>query len=208
MSTRKFMLWFGIAWLSFSILFFIPFVFGFAADPEALIAIIPMACIFIGLGGVFVWIGISHDIKKKKYLKNGISYYAKIVAFEENHNIMINGRPIVYVEVRYYDRSGKIESAMLSTGSGSRSGFNLGETVQIAVYNGKAILVSEKSQNIRLQGEENLIMSYNAGAQNIAQLRPENYYCPHCGANLMISRGQTVKCPYCDSFVTNTRTYA
>ena len=125
MSTRKFMLWFGIAWLSFSILFFIPFIFGFAADSKALMMIIPMACIFIGLGGVLVWIGISHDIKKKKYLKNGISYYAKIVAFEENHNIMINGRPIVYVEVRYYDRSGKIESAMLSTGSGSRSGFEL-----------------------------------------------------------------------------------
>ena len=163
---------------------------------------------FLAIGTGFMIAGIKPALKRKKFLKEGISYYGKIVSYQPNSSVRINGEPLLYLEIRYFDRYGRISSASVSTGTGSKFGFNLGETVQIAELNGETILISERSQNIRIQGEDTLIMSYNSRAQNIDQLRPESYVCPHCGANLMIVRGRTVKCPYCDSFVTNTRQYA
>ena len=202
---EKFFLLFGIAWLLICFTVGVPML---ALDTDealpTLLFMIPFSAIGIG----FLVYPLKARAKRKKFLKEGISYYGKIVSYQENSTIMLNGRPIQYLEVRYYDRYGRINNTSVSTGSNSNAGFSLGETVQICEYNGETILVSDRSVNTKIQGEENLIMTYNAGAQSIAQIRPESYYCPHCGANLMIPRGQTVKCPYCDSFVTNTRQFA
>ncbi len=208
MKMDKFMFVFGFFFLVIPLSVCIPLIALFQEDPMTVLFGCGIAIPFLVIGSGFMIAGIKPALKRKKFLKEGISYYGKIVSYQPNSSIRINGEPLLHLEVRYFDRYGRISSASVSTGTGSKIGFNLGETVQIAELNGEVILISEKSQNIRIQGEDTLIMTYNSGAQSIDQLRPESYFCPHCGANLMIVRGQTVKCPYCDSFVTNTRQYA
>lgn len=206
-SLEKFFILFGTFWLFVSISVGFPLIAESAYSEEGILSILFMIPFYaIGIGCLAI--GLKGGIKRKKFLKKGISYYGKIVSYESNPNIHINGNALQYIEVRYFDRYGRINNACVSTGSDSKRGFNLGETVQICEYNGEVILISERSQNIKIQGEETLIMTYNTGAQSITQIRPESYTCPHCGANLMIIRGQTVKCPYCDSFVTNNRQFA
>ncbi|MCR5771765.1 MAG: hypothetical protein K6G87_11130 [Butyrivibrio sp.] len=204
---NKFMIIFGIFWMLISVAVLVPLLIAFNGT-EDFFGLLALSIPFLAIGIVFLVIGFSSIVKKNKYLKKGTSYYGKIVAYETDGTVMINNRPLVIVQVRYFDRNGRINTVSVSTGSNTKSGYNLGETVQIAEYNGKTILISDRSQNTRLQGEETLIMTYNTGAESITQIRPESYTCPHCGANLMIARGQTVKCPYCDSYVTNERKWA
>ena len=206
-SLEKFFILFGTFWLLICCTVSVPFLAGFGDSDESLPIILFMIP-FSAIGIIFLAIGLKSIFKRKKFLKEGISYYGKIVSFQSNSSVRINGSPLQYLEVRYFDRYGRINTASVSTGSGSNRGFNLGETVQICEYNGETVLISNRSQNIKIQGEETLIMTYNTGAQSITQIRPESYTCPHCGANLMIIRVQTVKCPYCDSFVTNNRQFA
>ena len=204
---NKFLIVFGVFWMILSGAILVPLIMAYIGTEEFSF-LFAFSIPFFGIGIIFLVIGFSSIVKKNKYLKKGISYYGKIVAYETDGTVLINHRPLVIVQVRYFDRNGRINTVSVSTGSNTKSGYNLGETVQIAEYNGKIILISDRSQNTRLQGEETLIMTYNAGANSIAQIRPESYTCPHCGANLMIARGQTVKCPYCDSYVTNERKWA
>lgn len=208
MKLDKFLVIFGLFFLIIPLSICVPMIALFQDEPMTALMSGGILVPFVTIGIGCVIAGIKPALKRKKFLKEGISYYGKIVSYQTDPSVHINGSPLLYLEVRYFDRYGRISNVSVSTGSGSKAGFNLGETVQIAELNGESILISDRSQNIRIQGEDTLIMTYNSGAQSIDQLRPESYFCPHCGANLMIVRGQTVKCPYCDSFVTNTRQYA
>jgi hypothetical protein len=173
-------------------------------NPAALLFIISLN-LFVMLPGIILIIdALAPGAKRKKFLTKGVLYYGKIVSFQQNYNPE-KKHPLWCLEVRYFDRFGRISNASVLPYSGSKSGYNLGETVQISEYNGEFMLISTSSQAIRLPGEERLFMTYHEGAQSINQLRPESYTCPHCGAGLMIVKGHTVKCPYCDSYVTNTR---
>lgn len=200
-----FFMGFGGFWIIISSAVFVPLLTMGSDDPAA-VALMGLPFILIGIG--FSGAGAYISFQRKMAVKHGIHYYGKIVSYQKSDTVRVNNRPLLYLEVRYYDQNNIIRDVQVSTGSGSARGYNLGETVHICEYKGKFIIAGVRSENRRIPGEENLIMSYNSRATSIDQLRPESYYCPHCGANLMIPRGQTVKCPYCDSFVTNTRQFA
>ncbi|WP_027203603.1 zinc ribbon domain-containing protein [Butyrivibrio fibrisolvens] len=205
----KFCLLFGGFWLLISVAVLVPLAITLGgSDPDSMLFIALFMLLFFTIGGVFFGIGLKQLFKRNKILKKGTTYYAKIVAYEEDSRILVNGRPLNNIVVRYYDKCGRMNNATVSPNGSVKGGFPLGGTVEIVEYEGETILKSKKAVNMKIQGEENLMMSYNGGAVSVDQIRPESYYCPHCGANLMIPRGQTVKCPYCDSFVTNTRQFA
>ena len=204
-SISKFLIAFGTFWLIICATASVPLIISSEAQEITEIALFLIPFSLIGIA--FLYIGLNQVQKRKKILANGTHYYGKIVAFNTDSSVRINEKPLLYLEVRYFDKNNTICNVSVSTDSGVAKGYNLGETVHICDYNGKIILAEYRSVNTTIPGEEQLILSYNSRAKSIDQLRPESYYCPHCGANLMIVRGQTVKCPYCDSFVTNTRQF-
>lgn len=95
--------------------------------------------VFGGIGfGVF-WIGLKKILKKKKIIREGESYLAKIIDYEDNTTEYRNGMPLLDLVV-LFEMSGITKIARLGTNSTDVNKYPINSIVEVSVLNNQIVL--------------------------------------------------------------------
>lgn len=152
-----------------------------------------VGAIFALVGGIFFAIGSLLDGKSKKILKEGTPHQGKIVDYDYDRSVTMNGSPLVELVVRYFDEEGKVKEAVIPTGRPNRRAYPIGATVAFRTLEGKAALEGKPTDE-PLPGEERLLQS---GCDPSGAAPRLGVHCPNCGAPVNVPLGMGEVCPYC-----------
>ena len=152
---------------------------------------------FAGIPGIIRYAMEAPARQDKAILDSGISHTGKIFGYQEDASILVNGRPMQDLVIRYFDH-GVIRETVVNNDSTDLTKFPIGATVTIRIMNGKAALVPGSVTDARLQGEENLM---NPDFDPTGRKPSKGVHCPNCGSSLIIPYGMSLICPYCGSKV-------
>ena len=152
---------------------------------------------FAGIPGVIRYAIEAPARQDKAILDGGVSYTGKIFGYREDASILVNGRPMLDLVIRYFDH-GVIKEAVVNNDSTDMTKFPVGATVTIRIMNAQAALVPGSVTNARLEGEENLM---NPDFDPTGKRPSKGVHCPNCGSSLIIPYGMSQICPYCGSKV-------
>ena len=167
--------------------------FGF---PGSFIAI-PL--FFVVLGIAFVAGVLVSLAKKKKIVKHGHRYAAKIYSYVDNTSYTVNGSYTVNVKVHYFDENHIEREAIIPTAFERGSGmYPIGMTIDIFEYQGKFGFDPASVRNEVLPGELELM---DDKPINSEQLKLVAVNCPNCGASFQAAAGYSSKCPYCGGYL-------
>ena len=154
--------------------------------------------IFGGIGGFFAVLGFRMDAEDRKILREGDVYMGKILDYRPDHRVTINGAPALALVVRYFAK-GQICEAVVNTGEADRTGYPLGSTVSIRIYQGKCALVPGSVSDISLEQEADLLNPDYDPNVNVSSV---GVTCPGCGAAVTVPYGMSRVCPYCERKLT------
>ncbi|MBR2829274.1 MAG: hypothetical protein IKE68_01850 [Solobacterium sp.] len=152
---------------------------------------------FAGIPGIIRYAIEAPARQDKAILDSGVSYTGKIFGYREDASILVNGRPMLDLIIRYFDH-GVIKEAVVNNDSTDMTKFPVGATVTIRIMNAQAALVPGSVTNARLEGEENLM---NPDFDPTGKRPSKGVHCPNCGSSLIIPYGMSYICPYCGSKV-------
>ena len=155
------------------------------------------AAIFGGIGGLFAFLGHKGMHGKDGILEEGAAYYGKIFGFDSDYSVLMNGRPMIILVVRYMDQ-GQIRETRLTTGEIDPSLFPRGATVAFKMLNGQAALVPGSVSMMKLEREEDIL---NPDFDPTGAASSAGVDCPNCGANITVPYGMSRICPYCSTKV-------
>ena len=173
-----------------------------------------IAFVFIGIGEaggfiaiplLFVVLGIAFIIGvlvsgsgKKKILKLGRRYPAKIYSYVENTSYTVNGQFTMNVVVHYFDEHGVEREAIIPTSfdKGSNT-YPIGMTMDIYEYQGKYSFDPRSVRDEILYGEEELMDDKPVDPTAAKLVAME---CPACGSHFQATAGYSNKCPYCGGY--------
>lgn len=158
---------------------------------------IPLGFVVLGLG--FIFSVVSSYVKKKKIVKRGDKYAAKIYGYVENTSYMLNGRFTLNVKVHYFDKAHIEREAILPTEFARGSNlYPIGMTIDIYDYRGKFGFDPKSVRAEILPGEEELM---DDKPVNPDQVQLVAVTCPNCGSSFQAAAGYSSKCPYCESYL-------
>ena len=83
---------------------------------------------------------------KRKSIKNGRHYPAKIWQHEGDYRTRVNGNPLLLLVVRFIDGEGRKRQELVETGTTNTKKYPLGTTVEIAENEGKIYLVRKSEE--------------------------------------------------------------
>lgn len=158
---------------------------------------LPLGFVVMGLG--FILGVVCSNTKKKKIVKRGDKYAAKIYGYVENTSYMLNGTFTLNVKVHYFDKAHIEREAILPTGFARGSNlYPIGMTIDIYEYRGKFGFDPKSVRAEILPGEEELM---DDKPVNPDQVQLVAVTCPNCGSSFQAATGYSSKCPYCGSYL-------
>ena len=158
---------------------------------------LPFLVIFGGVGGFFAKIGYDGMHAGDDILEQGASYLGKIFDYEPDYQVTMNGEPCITLVVRYF-MNGQIREARVNTGDVNVARYPRGATVAIKLLNGRAAIVPGSITDMTIERENDLM---NPDIDPSGVMSSVGVSCPNCGANIVVPRGMSRFCPYCDSKV-------
>lgn len=154
--------------------------------------------LFVVIGICFIVVPLIGASKKKKILKRGNKYAAKIYGYVENTSYSVNGSFTVNVKVHYFDKDGIEREAILPTGFAKGSGqYPIGMTIDIYEYQGNYNFDPASVRNEILPREDELMDDKPVEPEKIKIVAAT---CQNCGASFQATSGYTARCPYCGSY--------
>lgn len=154
------------------------------------------AVIFLPLGIFFLRLGIKMERMEQEILEKGKRYRVKIYGHSENYNHLVNDKPTLNVEVRYFDENGNEQNTFYSSGSTDVSDYPIGKSITMSLYKGNCYLHLDSIGDDVLYAEELLMDDKPIGAH----VHLVATQCKNCGASLYEADGFVYKCPYCGSY--------
>jgi len=161
------------------------------------VTVIPL--LFVVVGAVFL-LGVAAAMAgKKKIVKKGRRYAAKIYGYVENSTLTVNGQFTVNIKVHYFDENHVEREAILPTSFTKGSDmYPIGMTIDIFEYRGRFDFDPKSVRNEILPGEAELMDDKPVEPE---KLRLIAVSCPNCGSNFQAAAGYSSKCPYCGGYV-------
>ena len=191
---QKILMIMGVAYIAIGGTFTVCFA-GF--DSVGFFLAIPL--FFVALGIAFVAGVLISLSKKKKIIKHGHRYAAKIYGYVDNTAYMVNGRYTVNVKVHYFDENHVEREAIIPTAFERGSGmYPIGMTIDIFEYHGRFSFDPASVRNEVLPDELELM---DDKPINPEQIRLVAVNCPNCGASFQAAAGYSSKCPYCGGYL-------
>ncbi|MDD5899550.1 MAG: hypothetical protein PUC73_01395 [Lachnospiraceae bacterium] len=158
---------------------------------------LPLGFVILGLS--FIGSVIVSNSKKKKIIKCGNKYAAKIYSYVENTSYLLNGAYTMNVIVHYFDKANIEREAILPTEFPKGSNlYPIGMTIDIYEYQGKYGFDPKSVRCEELPGERELM---DDKPVNPTQLQMVAVTCPNCGSSFQAAAGYSSKCPYCGSYL-------
>ena len=141
---------------------------------------------------------ISARIRKRheEIVGNGICCSGKVFGYEEGSERVVS-KPMILLQVRYYDRSGEIRQVLVPTDRVVKERYPVGGNVTIYVWNGMATMEDQVAQ-MSTAGESDLMM---AGVDVYGTQPKKGTHCPNCGAVVNVPLHMRAKCPYCGNII-------
>ena len=167
-----------------------------AIEGVSVFALIPMLFVVIGIGFV-LGVAIQKN-KKRKILRKGKKYAAKIYGYVKDTSILVNGSYPTNVKVHYFDEKHVEREAIIPTGfpTGS-SQYAIGMTMDIYEYKGKYSWDPASVRNEVLKGEAELMDDKPVEPEKLNLIAVN---CPNCGSSFQAAKGYASKCPYCGGY--------
>lgn len=155
--------------------------------------------LFLVLGIAFV-VGVCvSSAKKKKIVKHGHRYVAKIYSYVENTAYLVNGSYTVNIKVHYFDENHVEREAIIPTEFEKGSGmYPIGMTIDIFEYQGRFSFDPASVRDETLFGEAELMDDKPVSPEQIRLIAVE---CPNCGSSFQAMTGYSNKCPYCGGYL-------
>lgn len=168
-------------------------------DYLGLLITVPLALVFILVGGGFIVSVINTKRKASKIENNGIKYTGKIYSYTDDTSVVVNGQYRVNIKVRYFDKSGIEREALVPTRFTRGEGdFPIGATIDICELDGKYTWVKGSVRFEQIYREEELMddKPIEPGKVSLAGIS-----CQSCGASFTGARGYVSRCPYCGAAI-------
>ena len=166
-------------------------------EPGAAFFGVMFVVMFCGIGGFFAKMGHASMHASDDVLAQGAAYLGKIFDYESDYQITMNGQPCITLVVRYFV-NGQIREARVNTGEVTPVRYPRGATVAIKVLNDVAAIVPGSVSSMQIERENDLM---NPDFDPSGMASSVGVSCPNCGANIVVPRGMSRFCPYCDSKV-------
>lgn len=159
--------------------------------------IMSCAAVFVYVIGA-INLRISARIRKRheEIMRNGVACTGKVFGYEEGDERGVS-RPMVLLQVRYYDSAGQIRQVLVPTDRVVRERYPVGGNVTIYVWNGMATMEDQVALP-SAGGETDLMM---AGIDVYGTQPKKGTHCPNCGAVVNVPLHMRAKCPYCGNIV-------
>ena len=198
-TAQKILMILGTAFTAFGVIMTICFT-GVGSLQEVQIdevILIPLLFLVIGISFITgVLVSIS---KKKKIVKYGHRYAAKIYSYVDNTSYMVNGQFPVNVKAHYFDENHVEKEAILPTSFAKGSDqYPIGMTIDIFEYRGKFSFDPKSVRDETLPGEEELMDDKPISPEQIHLIAVR---CPSCGSSFQAAPGYYSKCPYCGGYL-------
>ncbi len=173
---------------------------------SVVLAVIGVSWVFVAIPIFFAVLGISFILGvvvsisgRKKIVKKGHRYAAKIYSYVDNTTYTVNGQFTVNIKVHYFDKNHVEREAIIPTAFEKGSGiYPIGMTIDIFEYQGRFDFDSSSVRNETLPDEAELMDDKPVSPE---QLRLIAVSCPNCGSNFQAAAGYSSKCPYCGGYV-------
>ncbi len=173
---------------------------------SVVLAVIGVSWVFVAIPIFFAVLGISFILGvvvsisgRKKIVKKGHRYAAKIYSYVDNTTYTVNGQFTVNIKVHYFDKNHVEREAIIPTAFEKGSGiYPIGMTIDIFEYQGRFDFDPSSVRNETLPDEAELMDDKPVSPE---QLRLIAVSCPNCGSNFQAAAGYSSKCPYCGGYV-------
>lgn len=186
----KILILMGIGYIGIGSIVSIVFISSRGFDPFALI---PLLFVVIGIA---LLVGASASIaKKKKILKLGKKYSAKIYGYVNNTSYRVNGAYTSNTKVHFFDDNGIEKEVIIPTSfpRGSNA-YPIGMTMDIFEYNGNYSFDPKSVRDEILPRENELMDDKPVEPEKLSII---SVTCDCCGATYEAAKGYSNKCPYC-----------
>jgi len=153
---------------------------------------------FVVLGTCFIVTPIISKGNRKKIVKNGKKYPAKIYGYTKNHSYTVNGCYPTDTKVHFFNDMGEEREVVLATRcTGGEGLMPIGMTVDVYEYKGKFAWDDKSLRSETLYREAELMDNkpIDPSKLNIVAVK-----CKACGATFEAAKGFTGQCPYCGGF--------
>ena len=148
------------------------------------------------IGGINLRIGARIRERHTEIMTKGVACTGKVFGYEEGERKNFS-RPMVMLQVRYYDKSGTIRQALVPTDQTERERYPMGGNVTIYVWNALATTADTKA--VPSAGDESELMM---GGIDVYGTQPKRgTHCPNCGAVVNVPLHMRAKCPYCGNII-------
>lgn len=168
-----------------------------AIEGFSVFGLIPM--VFVVIGVCFIFGAVIQKNKKKKILRKGKKYAAKIYGYVKDTSVVVNGDYPISVKVHYFDENHVEKEAIIPTGfpAGSNQ-YAIGMTMDIYEYMGKYSWDPASVRNEVLKGEAELMDDKPVEPERLNLIAVN---CPNCGSSFQAAKGYASKCPYCGGYI-------
>lgn len=159
--------------------------------------LIPMMFVVIGI--CFVLGVVIQKNKKRKIIRKGKKYAAKIYGYVKDTSVLVNGSYPINVKVHYFDENHVEREAIIPTGfpAGSNQ-YAIGMTMDIYEYRGRYNWDPASVRNEVLKGEAELMDDKPVEPEKLNLIAVN---CPNCGSSFQAAKGYASKCPYCSGYI-------
>lgn len=163
------------------------------------LSITAIPLLFVIIGAAFLFGVAAAAAQRKKIVKKGRRYAAKIYGYSENSSVTVNGQFTINVKVHYFDENHTEREAILPTSfTKGSSMYPIGMTIDIFEYQGKFGFDPQSVRNEILPGEAELMDDKPVVPE---KLRLVAVSCSNCGSSFQAAAGYSSRCPYCGSYV-------
>lgn len=126
----------------------------------------------------------------------GVQHIGKVYGYEFDGKYKKLGKPMVVMDVLYFDYSGKLRMVKIPTDR-TKAPYSQNSNLAFKLFRGVAVIEggeiaprSERELEEMLKGVD------------IYKTHPQTgYHCPACGAIVNMPSNMTARCPYCDNLL-------
>lgn len=127
----------------------------------------------------------------------GVQHIGKIYGYEFDQKYKKSGRPMVVLDVLYFDCDGNLRLIKIPTDSTKVTAYPQGSNLAFKIYRSDAAI---EGSTITPQSErefEDMLRGVD-----IYKTHPQTgFHCPSCGAIINMPANMTARCPYCDNWL-------
>lgn len=126
----------------------------------------------------------------------GVQHIGKVYGYELDGKYKKLGKPMVVMDVLYFDYSGKLRMIKIPTDR-TKAPYSQNSNLAFKIFRGVAVIEGDE---ISPQSERELEEMLKG--VDIYKTHPQTgYHCPACGAIVNMPSNMTARCPYCDNLL-------